>query len=176
MKNCAYCGRENSDAALGCQECGTGEFKSPKLAEASPQAQELGSLASPRMTSTSTFERKRSLLTWLCVLSPFLLGLVYVTMGLHIRLGLGHLPRPMIDDYQTLAFRVHVGTFFVIMCFTCWAAIPLWIFFLCFRAFRISWRAHIAQAFAFGIGLILFQIAFTDNSSTFAKWFLYYID
>jgi hypothetical protein len=40
MKNCAYCGHQNSDAALGCQECGSEEFKSPNLAEASPKAQE----------------------------------------------------------------------------------------------------------------------------------------
>jgi hypothetical protein len=26
MKECAYCGRENDDAAVGCRECGTTEF------------------------------------------------------------------------------------------------------------------------------------------------------
>ena len=28
MKSCAYCGRENDDAAIYCSECGTGEFRS----------------------------------------------------------------------------------------------------------------------------------------------------
>ena len=28
MKICAYCGRENDDAAVQCRECGTDEFKS----------------------------------------------------------------------------------------------------------------------------------------------------
>lgn len=27
MKQCAYCGRENNDAALNCSECGLDEFK-----------------------------------------------------------------------------------------------------------------------------------------------------
>jgi hypothetical protein len=45
-------------------------------------------------------ERKRPLPTWLCMVSPFVLGLAYVTMGLHIRLGLGHWPRPMTENYQ----------------------------------------------------------------------------
>ena len=27
MKKCAYCGRENSDDAVRCSECGTDEFK-----------------------------------------------------------------------------------------------------------------------------------------------------
>src|SRR6266702_4246755 len=26
MKNCAYCGRENTDDAVNCRECGTSEF------------------------------------------------------------------------------------------------------------------------------------------------------
>src|ERR1043166_98917 len=29
MKTCAYCGRENPDAATLCIECGTDEFKTP---------------------------------------------------------------------------------------------------------------------------------------------------
>ncbi|HEY0457002.1 MAG TPA: zinc-dependent peptidase [Verrucomicrobiae bacterium] len=29
MKSCAYCGRENTDSALQCLECGTDEFKNP---------------------------------------------------------------------------------------------------------------------------------------------------
>jgi hypothetical protein len=27
MKQCAYCGRDNQDAAVNCAECGTNEFK-----------------------------------------------------------------------------------------------------------------------------------------------------
>jgi ribosomal protein L40E len=30
MKICAYCGRENDDAAIHCRECGTQEFERPK--------------------------------------------------------------------------------------------------------------------------------------------------
>lgn len=30
MKVCAYCGRENSDDAMNCVECGTDEFKGEK--------------------------------------------------------------------------------------------------------------------------------------------------
>lgn len=37
MKECAYCGRENSDEATRCRECGTDEFK--VVASAHPQAE-----------------------------------------------------------------------------------------------------------------------------------------
>jgi len=33
MKTCAYCGRENDDAALRCQECGTEEFNTTAATE-----------------------------------------------------------------------------------------------------------------------------------------------
>jgi ribosomal protein L40E len=29
MKTCSYCGRENTDEAITCRECGSNEFKSP---------------------------------------------------------------------------------------------------------------------------------------------------
>lgn len=32
MKECAYCGRENKDAAVRCTECGTEEFKTGESA------------------------------------------------------------------------------------------------------------------------------------------------
>ena len=34
MKECAYCGRENEDAALRCRECGTDEFNTGAPAKA----------------------------------------------------------------------------------------------------------------------------------------------
>lgn len=33
MKECAYCGRENQDAATRCRECGSEEFKTGEPAE-----------------------------------------------------------------------------------------------------------------------------------------------
>ena len=33
MKECAYCGRENEDAAARCRECGTDEFKTAATTE-----------------------------------------------------------------------------------------------------------------------------------------------
>jgi hypothetical protein len=49
MKTCAYCGRENDDAAAFCAECGTDEFKPLASArtptETSPHPFEFGSLS-----------------------------------------------------------------------------------------------------------------------------------
>jgi hypothetical protein len=40
MKVCAYCGKENSDDAVACRECGTQEFKGSLAAETSPERTE----------------------------------------------------------------------------------------------------------------------------------------
>jgi hypothetical protein len=37
MKTCAYCGKENSDDAISCRECGTNEFKSSLPANPPPE-------------------------------------------------------------------------------------------------------------------------------------------
>jgi hypothetical protein len=50
MKECAYCGRENEDAAARCRECGTEEFKSE--APASPREQ--SDLSEELITLTSS--------------------------------------------------------------------------------------------------------------------------
>ena len=124
------------------------------------------------MPTNQTTERRRPLLTWLCMISPFVLGLAYVTMGLHIRLGLGHWPKPMVENYQTLAFRIHEGAFFVVMLFTVFAAVPLWVVFLCFRRLRLSWRAHAAQALTYGLGWLVILVAGKLDPTTFTDWFL----
>ena len=36
MKTCAYCGRENEEAALACAGCGTDEFKDPSAGALPP--------------------------------------------------------------------------------------------------------------------------------------------
>jgi hypothetical protein len=45
MKECAYCGRENSDDAVYCRECGTNEFKGEKvkITETNPSPENLQS-------------------------------------------------------------------------------------------------------------------------------------
>src|SRR5262245_53795785 len=124
------------------------------------------------MTIAPTTERRRPLLTWLCMISPFVLGLTYVTMGLHVRLGLGHWPRPMWENYQTLPYRIHEGAFLIILLFTVFAAIPLWIVFLCIRRLRLSWRSHIAQVVVYGLGWLVILVAGKHDPTPFTEWFL----
>jgi hypothetical protein len=63
MKECAYCGRENEDAAVCCRECGTTEFEgdqAPSVVE-KPAAAPIG--LPPRATKGSPNE-------WVTIMEP----------------------------------------------------------------------------------------------------------
>jgi len=121
--------------------------------------------------SDSTLKEKRPSWTWICSLSPVVLFLAFVTMALHIRLGLGHWPTPMTEDYHTIAFRIHEDTLIGVLLFTVYAAAPLWLVFLCVRRLRLSWRAHITQVVAYVLGWLLILLASKYDPTTFTEWF-----
>src|SRR4051794_26396598 len=97
-------------------------------------------------------KKQRLSWTWICSLSSVLLLLTFAMMALHIRLGLGHWPTPMTEDYHTLAFRIHEYALIAILLFTVFAAGPLWLVCLFFWRLRLSWRIHATQAVVYGLG------------------------
>jgi hypothetical protein len=116
-------------------------------------------------------KRKLPLATWPLVFSPVLLLLVFIALAVHVRVGLGHWPTPMFENYHTPAYRAHEQVLTWIGCFTVYAAIPLWLLMLCFRPFRISLRTHLIQVgvYALGWGLILLYGAI--DPGRFLDWF-----
>jgi hypothetical protein len=122
--------------------------------------------------SAVTPDRTIPLPTWLCAGSPFVLALAYVTLGVHIRLGLGHWPQPYTEEYASLAFRIHENVLALVLLFTVYAAAPLWGVFLCFRWLRLGWRTHIRQALAFVVGWIALLVAGALDPTTFTEWLL----
>ena len=110
--------------------------------------------------------------TWISSLSSVFLLLAFVTMAFHVRLGLGHWPTPMTEDYHTTAFRIHEYALIAILLFAVYAAGPLWLVFLFFRRLRLSWRAHITQAVVYGLGWLLILLASKYDPTTFTDWFL----
>ena len=92
-------------------------------------------------------------------------------MALHIRLGLGHWPKPMTEDYNTVAFRIHMWAMTWILLFTVFAAGPLWMVFLCIKALRLPWRVHLAQVLVYGLGWLLIFLAARCDPTTFTEWF-----
>lgn len=117
-------------------------------------------------------KKQRPSWTWICSLSSFLLLLTFVSMAFHIRLGLGHWPTPMTENYHTTAFRTHEHVLIAVLLFTVYAAVPLWVVCLCFRRLRLSRRAHVMKAAVYGLGWLLILLASKYDPTTFTEWFL----
>jgi hypothetical protein len=129
-------------------------------------------LTAHRTLTQQTTQRTIRTLTWALVSSPLLLLFLFLTLAVHVRVGLGHWPTPVFEDYQTMAYRLHVQAFLWVALFALYAALPLWLVSLCFRVFRISLRAHLIQAGVYAVGWVLIILYAYVDPCRFAEWFL----
>ncbi len=101
-----------------------------------------------------------------------MLLLLIVTLAVHVRLGLGHWPRPVWETYETTAFNLHMLAVWSLAWLSVFAAPPIWLILLCFRRFRLSLPVHLVQAVAFGCGWMAISLAGKHDPTTFTQWFL----
>ncbi len=122
----------------------------------------------------SEHQTKRSLplATWPFVFSPVLLLLIFIALAVHVRVGLGHWPTPMTENYHTPAVRVHEQVVLWLGLFAIYAAIPLWLLILCFRPFRSSLKTHLVQAGVYALGWGLIALYGAVDPGRFLEWFL----
>jgi len=112
------------------------------------------------------------LLTWLPAFSSLALVLAFAGFALHIRLGLGHWPKPMVESYGTPLADFHVKSLILFGIFAVYVAGPLWLLMLCFKPLRISLPIHIRQVLLFGFGWLLLYIWVRRDPFRFIDWFL----
>ena len=124
------------------------------------------------MKLASLFPRK-SLPTWICAGSSLALLLLILSLAIHLRLGLGHWPEPIVEDYQTAAFKVHEWVLFLVAHFAGFLAIPLWPVLLIFRRFRAGIKTHLVQSAVFSVGWILILLFFKYDPTSFSQWLLH---
>lgn len=88
MVECAYCGRENDDAAVSCRECGTTEFKVDKT----PSVADGPTAARPEDLAALVDLQKRGC-TRLAMLLGFWLGIMIVVNAVYLApVGFDRLP------------------------------------------------------------------------------------
>lgn len=115
----------------------------------------------------------RFLPTWLCVLTPVILLLVFITLALHVRIGLGHWPQPMIEDYRTEAYYRHQELFRLTAYATFYGALPCWmLLIIAFPRLRGSARLHLGQAGVYAAGWALIGIYCVIDPGRFIEWLL----
>jgi hypothetical protein len=109
--------------------------------------------------------------TWMLAASPYLLLLIFLTLAMHVRIGLGHWPEPIFENYHTTACILHEQLVVWVGMFTMFAAAPLWLASLFFRIFRISLKIHLMQAGAYIVGWALIILYTRIDPYKFAEWF-----
>lgn len=119
------------------------------------------------------FFPRNSIPTWICALSSTVLLLTFLSLAVHVRLGLGHWPQSMVEDYHSAAFRVHEWVLEVVAHFAIFLAIPTWPFLLLFKRFRAGVRTHIVQSVVFSVGWILIILIIKFDPTPFSHWLLF---
>ena len=109
--------------------------------------------------------------SWACALSSAALFLLAICLAAHVRLGLGHWPRPMWEDYRTPAFDLHWIVLIGVGFFAVYGAIPFWLLCVCLRRLRCSKKAHFAQAAAYVVGWCLLAGFIALDPYHFVSWF-----
>jgi len=115
---------------------------------------------------------KNSIPTWICALSSLALLVAILTLAVHVRLGLGHWPEPMVEDYQTAAFKIHEWVTVALAHFALFMAIPLWPLLLLFKKFRAGVRTHMVQSIIYSVGWLLIYLVIRFDPTSFSKWLL----
>lgn len=128
---------------------------------------------SPSESTTLFAGRRFPCVSWSCALSPFALLFVFLTVGVHIRLGLGHWPTPMFEDYHSPAFSIHEWTLIVCFWFAVFVAGPLWFVCLLIPSLSPAWpRTVFSQLLTCAVGWLVIVAVLTFDPTTFSAWFL----
>ena len=124
-------------------------------------------------TETPSAARRFPSVSWLCAISPLVLLFFFITLGIHIRLGLGHWPTPMFEGYHSSAFHVHEIIFGSWLIFSVYAAGPLWLLCLLIPSLRPT-RPHprLTQFFTLIGGWLLNCAILRFDPTTLSAWFL----
>jgi hypothetical protein len=123
------------------------------------------------MKLTSLFP-KNSFLTWILSFSSLALLLGILSLAVHVRLGLGHWPEPMVEGYDTTAFKLHQWLVFAIGHFAIFLAIPLWPLLLLFKRFRAGVKTHLVQSIVYSVGWLLIYLFLEYDPTSFSEWWL----
>ena len=113
-------------------------------------------------------------LMWALALTPIVLQLVFLSLGFHARLGLGHWPTSITECNQSEALRAHEQFFKAFAFFTIWAAIPLWLMLVCIQRFRPSWswKLPMLQAVVYAAGWGIVAVYAACDPCRFLEWYL----
>ncbi len=132
----------------------------------------MNSAESPEATGSAARGARPALAwpSWLCALGPAALAVGLITLMVHVRLGVGHWPEPMREDYRTFAYHAHSLAVLWLFAHSLFLAPVAGGLLLCFRATRGSWRLHLRQLAWFAAGWCLTLAVWHGDPFRFVTW------
>jgi hypothetical protein len=110
---------------------------------------------------------------WGLMLSPLLLLLDIVLLGVHIRLALGHWPISNLDSYGSPAFSWHSRGVIYFATFAAFGSLPFWLLALCFKQLRRRCAIHLALLVSFVLGWSALFGYLQWDPHGFIRWWLH---
>ena len=111
-------------------------------------------------------------LTWFLAASSLLLLVVIIGLALHVRLGLGHWPQPMVENYDSGLYDIHEWLIVIVGYYAVYVAVPLLLLVLSFPRFRSSPQTHAGQFGLIALGWILIGLFYLVDYGKFVTWLL----
>ena len=110
-------------------------------------------------------------ITWASAASSATLFILSIALAAHVRLGLGHWPRPMWEDCDSVAFRMHFHAVVWLAMYAMFAALPVGGIFVLVPRLRLSWRQHFMQIALYATGWILLAAFLISDPYQVVTWF-----
>lgn len=111
------------------------------------------------------------ILAWVCALSPMALFLALLSFAIHVRLGLGHWPTPMFENYETPLSSFHEGAMVVLGYFCILVGPPIWLGVTVLNR-AVGSVQFKKQLIIYLAGWALILIAGVCDPTTFSEWLL----
>lgn len=106
---------------------------------------------------------------WILAALPMLLLGGVLSLMLHVRLGFGRFPRPMVDDYIGFGFRIHDALVACAGVAAIFVGPGIWLVFV--RPARPRTRAVLGQVVLYFFGWLLIWLLRHWDPGLFFKWY-----
>ena len=114
--------------------------------------------------------RTGRVLAWSCYLSSWALLVLWMAMAINCRLGLGHWPKPMLENYSSTSYQWLEATAFIVGWFAAIAAGPVCLVTLIIGCRQKSMRGNLWRVALYGLGWVCLVCAMRFDPTTFSDW------
>jgi len=108
---------------------------------------------------------------YFCACSPGINLILFLLLGYHIRLGLGHWPTPLFEDYSTFLFEAHLTVVDIMWLFAAVIAGPLWIVLAIVNYRKFRWKTLLVSIVCYLVSWGMVYVVWCADANDFVTWY-----